>query len=303
MALWIGGKLPWLWRAVDEHGATLDVLLQEHRDTDAAERFFHVTTRARRHCALSKPVECMSPRTRLAYSALGVVRRLELGAGLSFFTAHRVPWANTGRSGRGDRSEQPCGFSTGHRGEATEQSAVLCLDVCHHSIIALEPFRRRPHLLRLVIRGVIGPLDEPLGCEGIHHAAGGTLVYAEFVGETRDGERSQANQRVERVALGHAHSVRADTIPIAQHVEPDQRRDLAIERIRVRIKPIVRHLGCARRAILALHGNVASQAGPSRSGCCGFHTSIQDSVRGFNCILQPKVEHTILGSVALRNQK
>lgn len=30
----------WLWRAVDEHGATLDVLLQEQRDTDAAERFF-----------------------------------------------------------------------------------------------------------------------------------------------------------------------------------------------------------------------------------------------------------------------
>jgi putative transposase len=30
----------WLWRAVDEHGLTLDVLLQEHRDTAAAERFF-----------------------------------------------------------------------------------------------------------------------------------------------------------------------------------------------------------------------------------------------------------------------
>ena len=28
------------WRAVDEHGQTLDVLLQEHRDTAAAERFF-----------------------------------------------------------------------------------------------------------------------------------------------------------------------------------------------------------------------------------------------------------------------
>ncbi len=36
----IGGKQHWLWRAVDEHGATLDVLLQERRDTDAAECFF-----------------------------------------------------------------------------------------------------------------------------------------------------------------------------------------------------------------------------------------------------------------------
>ncbi len=40
MAVRVGGRLQWLWRAVDEHGHTLDVLLQEHRDTDAAERFF-----------------------------------------------------------------------------------------------------------------------------------------------------------------------------------------------------------------------------------------------------------------------
>ena len=40
MAVRIGGKQHWLWRAVDEHGATLDVLLQERRDTEAAERFF-----------------------------------------------------------------------------------------------------------------------------------------------------------------------------------------------------------------------------------------------------------------------
>ncbi len=37
-----GGKQHWLWRAVDEHGATLDVLLQEQRDTEAAERFFQM---------------------------------------------------------------------------------------------------------------------------------------------------------------------------------------------------------------------------------------------------------------------
>jgi putative transposase len=35
----IGGRIHWLWRAVDENGQTLDVLLQEHRDTAAAERF------------------------------------------------------------------------------------------------------------------------------------------------------------------------------------------------------------------------------------------------------------------------
>lgn len=40
----VGGRLPWLWRAVDEYGQTLDVrvqaLVQAHRDTAAAERFF-----------------------------------------------------------------------------------------------------------------------------------------------------------------------------------------------------------------------------------------------------------------------
>jgi len=40
MGVRIGGRLCWLWRAVDEHGQTLDVLLQASRDTAAAERFF-----------------------------------------------------------------------------------------------------------------------------------------------------------------------------------------------------------------------------------------------------------------------
>ena len=31
---------PVLWRAVNEHGEVLDVLLQENRDTGAAKRFF-----------------------------------------------------------------------------------------------------------------------------------------------------------------------------------------------------------------------------------------------------------------------
>ncbi|GJG89524.1 IS6 family transposase [Gemmatimonadetes bacterium T265] len=36
----VGGRVHWPWRAVDEHGQTLDVLLQERRDTAAAARFF-----------------------------------------------------------------------------------------------------------------------------------------------------------------------------------------------------------------------------------------------------------------------
>lgn len=36
----VGGKPAYLWRAVDEHGQVLDILVQEHRDTGAAERFF-----------------------------------------------------------------------------------------------------------------------------------------------------------------------------------------------------------------------------------------------------------------------
>jgi len=37
VAVRLGGRLQWLWRAVDEHGTTLDVLLQAHRDTAAAQ--------------------------------------------------------------------------------------------------------------------------------------------------------------------------------------------------------------------------------------------------------------------------
>ncbi len=40
MATRIGGRVHWLWRAVDEHGQTLDVLLQDHRSAAAAEHFF-----------------------------------------------------------------------------------------------------------------------------------------------------------------------------------------------------------------------------------------------------------------------
>jgi len=40
MRVMVGGVTKWLWRAVNEHGEVLDVLLQENRDTGAAKRFF-----------------------------------------------------------------------------------------------------------------------------------------------------------------------------------------------------------------------------------------------------------------------
>ncbi len=39
VALKIRGKRHWLWRAVDQHGVVLDILVQERRDQTAAERF------------------------------------------------------------------------------------------------------------------------------------------------------------------------------------------------------------------------------------------------------------------------
>jgi putative transposase len=36
----IRGKLHYLWRAVDQHGNVLDVLVQDRRNTKAAKRFF-----------------------------------------------------------------------------------------------------------------------------------------------------------------------------------------------------------------------------------------------------------------------
>jgi putative transposase len=40
MATRVGGRLHWRWRAADDHGQTLDVLLQVHRNTAPAAAFF-----------------------------------------------------------------------------------------------------------------------------------------------------------------------------------------------------------------------------------------------------------------------
>ena len=36
----INGKLHYLWRAVDQHGVVLDILVQDRRNATAAKRFF-----------------------------------------------------------------------------------------------------------------------------------------------------------------------------------------------------------------------------------------------------------------------
>lgn len=38
--IWVRGKLHYLWRAVDQNGVVLDILVQKRRDTGAAKRFF-----------------------------------------------------------------------------------------------------------------------------------------------------------------------------------------------------------------------------------------------------------------------
>jgi putative transposase len=40
MRVKIKGKIYWLWRAVDEQGQVLDILMQKRRDTKAAKKFF-----------------------------------------------------------------------------------------------------------------------------------------------------------------------------------------------------------------------------------------------------------------------
>jgi putative transposase len=44
----INGKKHWLWRSVDQHGAVLDVLVQNRRDLHAARRLLRKLLR--KHC-------------------------------------------------------------------------------------------------------------------------------------------------------------------------------------------------------------------------------------------------------------
>jgi putative transposase len=51
-----------LWRAVDEHGIELDVLLQKRRDTAAAKRFSSGYCARTRRSARSSPTSCAAIR-------------------------------------------------------------------------------------------------------------------------------------------------------------------------------------------------------------------------------------------------
>ncbi|MGF6790347.1 hypothetical protein OKW27_004684 [Paraburkholderia sp. 35.1] len=53
-----------LWRAVDEHGAELDVQVQKRRDKAAAKRFFRRVLRSNRCRARSLPTSCAAIRRR-----------------------------------------------------------------------------------------------------------------------------------------------------------------------------------------------------------------------------------------------
>jgi transposase-like protein len=61
----IRGEQVYLWRAVDEHGQVLDILVQEHRDAEAAERFFR---RLLKHTC--EPPERMSTDKLASYAAV-----------------------------------------------------------------------------------------------------------------------------------------------------------------------------------------------------------------------------------------
>jgi putative transposase len=45
----INGELHYLWRAVDQHGVVLDILVQDRRNAAAAKRFFKRLLRGLRH--------------------------------------------------------------------------------------------------------------------------------------------------------------------------------------------------------------------------------------------------------------
>ena len=44
--LTINGRIHYLWRAVDQHGEVLDILVQSTRDKKAAKRFFRKLSKA-----------------------------------------------------------------------------------------------------------------------------------------------------------------------------------------------------------------------------------------------------------------
>jgi putative transposase len=58
MFVTLRGEPHLLWRAVDEHGDELDILLQKRRDKAAAKRFFKRCCARARCRARSSPINC-----------------------------------------------------------------------------------------------------------------------------------------------------------------------------------------------------------------------------------------------------
>ena len=73
MVVKINGCLHWLWRAVDQHGAVLDVLVQSRRDACAAKRLMHKLLKKQGHA----PKVLVTDKLR-SYGA--AFRRMGLGA-------------------------------------------------------------------------------------------------------------------------------------------------------------------------------------------------------------------------------
>jgi putative transposase len=97
MAIRVGGRLHWRWRAVDEHGQTIDVLLQERRDTAAAERFF------RRLLVVAEGVPPEQITTdKLGSYAAAIARLSELG-GVEHLQVRSAMWCNN----RVEQAHQP----------------------------------------------------------------------------------------------------------------------------------------------------------------------------------------------------
>jgi putative transposase len=97
MGVRIGNRLHWLWRAVDEHGQTLDVFLQEHRDTAAAERLF------RRLLAVTggvPPARITTDKLGSYAAAIGLLPAMEL-------VVHVQVWSAMRCNNRVEQAHQP----------------------------------------------------------------------------------------------------------------------------------------------------------------------------------------------------
>ena len=131
----IGGEQKYLWRAVDEHSQMLDILLQDHRDTEAAERFFRTLLG---HTGAA-PERIITDRL-ASYGA--ALQRLPELSGVEHMRVH----AAARRNNRVEQSHLPTrlrerrmqGFKSMH---SAQQFLCLFSRVCNL-------FRPRRHLLR-----------------------------------------------------------------------------------------------------------------------------------------------------------